>query len=155
MDCSIASFFVLFCFKLAMNTNISELQCVATPCWANSTGRGGQFVLCGGARSTCPGNWQQRPRASAPGDALCQWPKAQATTPRMDGDGKVDRQAQWTRGLRRLLLLFQVLNETSATSAPNCPLSSTDTQRSHWAGSACSGARPSTRGPSLSTKERP
>lgn len=54
MDCSIASFFVLFCFKLAMNTNISELQCVATPCWANSTGRGGQFVLCGGARSTCP-----------------------------------------------------------------------------------------------------
>lgn len=44
----------LFFLKLAMNTNISELQCVATPCWANSTVRGGQFVLCGGARSTCP-----------------------------------------------------------------------------------------------------
>ena len=47
MDCQ------LF-LKLAMNTNISELQCVATPHRANSTGTDGQFVLCGGARSTCP-----------------------------------------------------------------------------------------------------
>ena len=28
-----------------------------------------------------------------PGDTLCQWPKARATTPRMDGDGNVDWQA--------------------------------------------------------------
>lgn len=40
-----------FFLKLAMNTNISELRCVATPLWANGTGRGGQFVLCGGVSS--------------------------------------------------------------------------------------------------------